>query len=354
MLLQILLPVIDTVTILFMGDIMQHKEQLLSAHICGEDTVLSQSYDYSSYFKHIRRLTEAADFAVANMEFTLGGAPYSGYPAFSAPESLPQEALDAGIDLFLCANNHICDKGAKGLKRSMEQYEKMNANITGIYKDSIDEAKHNPYITEIKGIKTAFINFTFGTNGIKVPSPYIVNMMEKEKVERAIKKAKEKNADIIVALPHWGKEYDTLPTPEQRRWNDFLLEQGVNAVVGCHPHVVQPTEITINKEREKQVTIFSTGNLISNMSLENTELGAIFILKIEKTLNRAYVADCETIPVWCSRKDGLEKGYTVIPVKEYLERESLFQNRWNYVKMKDSYNRLKTLYNERKRDNYKH
>lgn len=354
MLLQILLPVIDTVAILFMGDVMQHREQLLSAHICGEDTVLSRSYDYSSYFKHIRRLTEAADFAVANMEFTLGGAPYSGYPAFSAPESLPQEALDAGIDLFLCANNHICDRGAKGLQRSMEQYEKMNADITGIYKDSLDEAEHNPYMVEIKGIRTAFINFTFGTNGIKVPSPYIVNMMEKEKVARAIERAEERGADIIVALPHWGEEYDTLPTPEQRRWNDFLLERGVDAVVGSHPHVVQPTETILNEERGMQVTIFSMGNLISNMSLENTESGAIFILKIVKTFNRAHIAGCETIPVWCSRKGGLEKGYTVIPVKEYLEKESSFQNRWNYVKMKNSYNRLKALYNERKRDNHKY
>lgn len=335
MLLQILLPIIDTISIIFFGDVMQHKEQLAS----------SEAYEYSSYFEYTGPLIEAADFAVANMEFSLGGKPYSGYPNFSAPENLPEEAMRSGIDLFICANNHICDRGTKGLARTIGEYKKMNAEITGIYRDSTDEAENNPYITYIKGIKFAFINFTYGTNGIPFSQPYIVNLMKKENILKAIERAKKNNAQIIVALPHWGDEYRTAPSAYQREWNEFLLKNGVDAVIGSHPHVVQPTETLINEDNSRQTTIYSMGNYVSNMSLKNTELGAAFILKIAKTrFNQAFIADCETIPLWCSRPGGLNDKYTVIPVEEYLDKEKEFIGKWNYEKMSNTYKRLKTLF----------
>ena len=96
-----LLTVVDTLSILFMGDVMQHRQQLHSALIPGTDSTLSSSYDYSSYFAHVQHFIDEADFTVANMEFCLGGPPYTGYPSFSAPEALAEEAAEAGIDLFL-------------------------------------------------------------------------------------------------------------------------------------------------------------------------------------------------------------------------------------------------------------
>ena len=337
MLLQILLPIIDTVSIIFFGDVMQHKEQLAAA---------SPEYEYSSYFEHTKEFIDAADFAVANMEFSLGGKPYSGYPNFSAPEELPEEALNSGINLFLCANNHICDRGTKGLARTIDEYEKMNAEITGIYRDSTDEADNNPYIAYIKGIKFAFINFTFSTNGIPFSPPYIVNLMDKQKILTAIERAEKENAQIIIALPHWGDEYRTEPSSFQRDWNEFLLKNGVDAIIGSHPHVVQPTETIINEDNSRQTTIYSMGNYVSNMSLENTEIGAAFILKIAKTMfNQAYVAGCETIALWCSRPGGLNGNYTVIPVENYIDKKEEFAGEWNYRKMENTYKRLKTLFN---------
>ena len=333
-----LLTVVDTLSILFMGDVMQHRQQLHSALIPGTDSTLSSSYDYSSYFAHVQHFIDEADFTVANMEFCLGGPPYTGYPSFSAPEALAEEAAEAGIDLFLCANNHICDKGRRGLVSSLEKYKKIGVPVTGVYRDSLDEQKHNPYIAEIGGVRVAFINFTYGTNGIRVPEPFIVNMMDKEKVREAFVMAREKEADIIIALPHWGQEYTTVPDSRQREWAEFLLECGADAVIGSHPHVIQPVEFPV---------AYSMGNFISNMSLRNTELGLMIILKIAVTsYGDSYVAGLEAVPVWCSRPGGYGDGYTVLPVREFLDRKEEFRSGYNYTKMKDTYNRLKTLFED--------
>lgn len=333
-----LLTVVDTLSILFMGDVMQHRQQLHSALIPGTDSTLSSSYDYSSYFAHVQHFIDEADFTVANMEFCLGGPPYTGYPSFSAPEALAEEAAEAGIDLFLCANNHICDKGRRGLVSSLEKYGKISVPVTGVYRDSLDEQKHNPYIAELGGVRVAFINFTYGTNGIRVPEPFIVNMMDKEKVREAFVRAREMEADIIIALPHWGQEYTTVPDSRQREWAEFLLECGADAVIGSHPHVIQPVEFPV---------AYSMGNFISNMSLRNTELGLMMILRIAVTsYGDSYVAGLEAVPVWCSRPGGYGDGYTVLPVREFLDRKEEFRSGYNYTKMKDTYNRLKTLFED--------
>ena len=333
-----LLTVVDTLSILFMGDVMQHRQQLHSALIPGTDSTLSSSYDYSSYFAHVQHFIDEADFTVANMEFCLGGPPYTGYPSFSAPEALAEEAAEAGIDLFLCANNHICDKGRRGLVSSLEKYGKIGVPVTGVYRDSLDEQKHNPYIAELGGVRVAFINFTYGTNGIRVPEPFIVNMMDKEKVREAFVRAREMEADIIIALPHWGQEYTTVPDSRQREWAEFLLECGADAVIGSHPHVIQPVEFPV---------AYSMGNFISNMSLRNTELGLMMILRIAVTsYGDSYVAGLEAVPVWCSRPGGYGDGYTVLPVREFLNRKEEFRSSYNYGKMKDTYNRLKTLFED--------
>lgn len=333
--------VVDTVSVLFLGDVMQHKEQLRSALIPGGDTLVSSSYDYSSYFRHVRRYIDSADFTVANMEFCLGGAPYTGYPSFSAPEELAQEAAGAGIDLFLCANNHICDRGRRGLASSLAKYEETGIPVTGLYRDSTAESTDNPFIADVGGISIAFVNFTYGTNGVRVPPPYVVNMMDKDAVRTAVHRAEDRGADIVVALPHWGQEYTTRSDSTQHRWARFLLECGADAVIGSHPHVIQEVEFPV---------IYSLGNFISNMSLRNTGLGIMYRLDIAVTsYGQAFIAGGEAIPVWCSRAGGYEKGYTVLPVPEFLERRDEFANPADYDKMKDTYDRLKPLFeNDRK------
>lgn len=331
----VLFAIIDTLSILFIGDIMQHRQQLHSALMPGADSMMSASYDYSSYFRHVRRHIDAADFTVANMEFCLGGPPYTGYPSFSAPESIAEAAAEAGIDLFLCANNHICDRGRRGLASTFEKYDRIGIPVTGAYRDSASRSVGDPFITNIGGIKTAFINFTYGTNGIEVPEPFCVNMMDRTSVLHSMKKAEAAGAEIIIALPHWGDEYSTEADRTQREWARFLLDNGADAVIGSHPHVVQAVEFP---------TVYSLGNFISNMSLRNTELGLMYRLDIIVTTYGPFITGGEAIPVWCSRAGGYEDGYTVLPVMEFMDKGSEFKNQDNYLRMTDTYNRLKSLF----------
>ncbi len=342
----LLFAIVDTISILFLGDIMQHREQLYNALKDGADSTLHTSYDYSSYFEHIDHLIQDADYAVANMEFSLAGAPFTGYPAFSAPQSLPVECAEAGIDLFLCANNHILDRGRRGLQKSFETYDHIGIPYIGIHLNSDKEAIENPYITEIGGIRIAFINFTYGTNGISTPPPYIVNRQDREAVAAAIERAKKRNADIIIALPHWGVEYELEPTEEQYEWQKWMYSQGVDAIIGSHPHVIQPVETLVNNDGYSlRVTAFSLGNLISNMSRHDTELGLAFRLDIGiDNLGLASIIDYEAIPLWCARPGKLSEHFTIIPIKEYLHHPEAFMDKWNHKKMAETYKRLLPLF----------
>ncbi len=342
---SLIFAIVDTVSILFLGDVMQHKEQLHNALLPDSDSTVYTSYDYSSYFEHIDCFIEDADFAVANMEFCLGGAPYSGYPAFSAPESLPIECRNAGIDLFLCANNHILDRGRKGIKNTLDTYDDIGVPYTGIYRDREDEIRDNPFIADIGGVQVAFIHFTYGTNGIQTPAPYIVSRMEQNSVSKVIKRAKERNADIIIALPHWGVEYELNPSEEQLEWQHFLYSQGVDAIIGTHPHVIQPLDITPNMDNSLRFTAFSLGNLISNMSRHDTELGLALRLDIGITeLGYASIIGYEAIPLWSARPGKFEDSFTIIPIKDFYNHPELFRNKWSHHKMVETYNRLKHLF----------
>ncbi len=337
----------DTVKIVFLGDIMQHSPQLKSAHIVGTDTLNNDSYQYKSYFKYTDSIIKGADFAVANMEFVVGVTPFSGYPTFSAPLSLPIEAKRAGIDLFLCANNHICDKGKRGIVSTLESYKTINAEYTGLYYDIIDKEKSDPYIVNLKGIKVAFINITYGTNGIPVSPPYIVNKLDTLQIKKSIERANTKSADIIIALPHWGVEYSLQESEIQRDYRDFFIKNGVNIVVGTHPHVLQPVTIEKKDGIIKNVTAYSLGNFISNMSMTNTQMGSIFSITLIKKLNCAVVIDSVGEDwVWCARKGEIEGGYTTIPVEIFKDKKGVFKREFEYNKMMKTYNLLKSIFNK--------
>lgn len=334
----------DTVTIAFIGDVMQHRRQLQHARIKNSDTLLSSSYDYSSYFKYTGDIIRQADYSVANMEFVCGLPPYTGYPSFSAPKSIAEEAAKSGIDLFLCANNHIFDKGQRGFEATIKTYSELDIAYTGVYRNRAEQDSLNPYITDIKGIKCAFINFTYGTN--TAAREAVVNRMDSVSVVKAIRKGEEKGADFIIALPHWGVEYSVLPSPQQKKWESFLYRNGVDVIIGSHPHVVQPMNYITSPDGEiKHITAYSLGNYISNMSAKNTQMGFIFLLKITKRENRCQIISGEPIWIWCARGERFESNYTVLPVEEFIDKKDRFPIGYEYQNMVDTYTHLRDIIN---------
>ncbi|MDD2595225.1 MAG: CapA family protein [Bacteroidales bacterium] len=322
----------DTTRIVFIGDVMAHTLQLNTALISECDSSLSDSYDFGTYFKYLQPQFDSADFVVANMEFPCGVTPFSGYPAFSAPYSLPIEAKKSGIDLFLTANNHICDKGIEGLDSTYNFYSSLGVNFTGLYKSEEDERKNNPLILTINDISVTFVNFTYGVNGVgrNIPEPYKVNLMDTLHVKEVIGRAKERGAELVVALPHWGEEYYLDYSQTQKEWRDFLYACGADVIIGTHPHVVQKTEYD-----GLHAIAYSLGNFISNMSIVYGQIGMVYEMRlIREEDNTISILPPHIRYVWCARGGKLEENYTVIPILDFIEKKDAFMVDAEYRKMK--------------------
>ena len=335
----------DTFSVVFMGDMMMHSGQIANART-GED-----SFDFSLCFPKVERLIKEADIAVANMEFALAGKPYTGYPCFSAPDSYAEAIAKSGVDIFLTANNHILDKGRKGIERTLARYSKMEeegrVRHTGAAMSALDDSLRFPLRVVSKGIRIALINFTYGTNcriGEEFPMVY---RTDTARIAEAVLRARDFGADFIIALPHWGVEYSLRHSAAQGRLARWLAEKGCDAVIGAHPHVLQDIEtLTVedaagNRMRNVPV-VYSLGNFISNMSAPNTQIGMMVTLRFTKdALGNTNMLEPLLTLTWCSRPGHLTKGYTTIPVKEYVGRRDLWLNPWEYDKMMATYNRVK-------------
>lgn len=335
----------DTATIVFMGDVMMHTGQINDAY--RKDG----SYDFSTYLSNISKTISEADLSVANMEFTLAGKPYSGYPVFSAPDGFEEYVAGCGVDIFLTANNHIFDKGRSGLKRTLEIYGRMESEghvkHTGCFSSASDDSTRFPLIVAVKGIRIALVNFTYGTN-VKPTEGYPnVHTAERMEIAAAIRKAKDAGVDYIIALPHWGVEYVLRRSASQASLARWLAEEGCDAVIGSHPHVVQDFEtISVIKDcgvGDRQVpVVYSLGNIVSNMSAANTQIGLMVTLKIatDKFGDRKMLDPVMTL-TWCTRPGSLTGSYATIPVKEYLGKRDLWINGSDYDRMVTSYERIK-------------
>lgn len=272
---SVILSAQERITLLFVGDLMQHRAQLNAAR------TLAGTYDYSSCFTHVKEQISQADIAIGNLEVTLGGSPYRGYPAFSAPDEYLTAIQNAGFDVLLTANNHCLDRGKQGLERTIQQLETHNILFAGTYRNIAERKQHYPLFIEKKGFRIALLNYTYGTNGIQVKAPNIVNYIDKEQITQDIRSAQARRPDAIIACMHWGDEYKRLPNETQKQLADWLLEQGVTHIIGSHPHVIQPMEIRTDGHRQ-HVVVYSLGNFISNMRAPHTDGGVMVTLELEK------------------------------------------------------------------------
>ncbi len=317
----------DTVKVIVIGDVMMHSRQL--------------DYDCRTFLEGISPALRQADIAIANMEFALGGPPYSGYPAFSAPDEYAEYIKEGcGVDVFLTANNHILDKGRKGLARTLSIYDKMGARHTGAAPDSTALNENYPLMITSRGIRLAVINFTYGTNnpaGSKTGWP-AVNMMHKDNVRAAIKRAKDRRADFIIAIPHWGTEYNLSPDKKQEEWACWLASEGVDVIVGAHPHVVQDST-HINGIP----VIYSLGNAISNMSARNTRLGlaAELIFTHNPASAEKKMLEPKLRFLWCTLPGTLTAGYKTIFCDEWTGRREEWTDPADYDNMLGTLSRVK-------------
>lgn len=295
------------VDFVFFGDAMQHSAQFQAAQRAGD------TYDYSECFQYVQPDIEGADYAVVNLEVTLGGKPYSGYPCFSAPDEWAKELQKVGFDMLLTANNHCLDRRDKGAVQTIEMLDQMGIPHIGTYKNAADRKLRLPYIADIKGLKVGMLDYTYGTNGITIQKDVVVDYIDKKLIAADIAAARAAGAQVICVNMHWGEEYTLTPVAEQKDLANFLVDQGVDLIIGGHPHVVEPFEMRRCEKYNKDVLlVYSLGNMISNMNQVDCRGGAMVKVKVSMRDGKPYVHDARYKLFFC-QKPVAGKNYTLIP-----------------------------------------
>ena len=317
------------ITISTVGDIMAHDEQYWGAYV--EET---DSYDFKPVFEHVKPYLEEADLAIGNFETTVAGEDrgYTGYPLFNTPDEIVEAVEYAGFDSIVTANNHSLDMGAQGIERTVQMLNETGFDVVGTYEEA-PEARH--VIKDVDGIKVAMLAFTESLNGME--GPYtdeevhnMINVISEDNLTAAIDAAKEDDPDIILTYMHWGPEYVEEPGDTQKHYAQFLADQGVDLIIGSHPHVLQRGENIESGDGEHEAFVaYSLGNFVSNQRLETigedfqpNEDGVIMNFDIEKDMEsgETTVADINYTPTWVYRHSETGErpfDYEILPVEDF-------------------------------------
>ena len=251
--------VVNKASIVMVGDALMHMT-------VNNSYKTSNGYDFTNMFKYVGPIIGEYDLKYYNQETVLGGTSLglSGYPQFNSPQEVGDAFVGAGFNLVSLATNHSMDNyyrtGGKTIKNSTEYWKKHEDKViaAGMYNSQEDRDKE--IIKEINGIKYAFLSYTEQTNGISVPSgkSYLVNVYNKDLVKKDVEKYRDK-VDVIIVAMHWGEEYTHTPTNGEKEKAKYLASLGVNLIIGCHPHVIQPMTYI-----DDTLVVYSLGNFISN------------------------------------------------------------------------------------------
>ena len=326
-------------TLIFAGDIMQHMPQVDAAW--NEQLGM---YIYDSCFQYISPWLSGADLAIANLETTFDGKPYSGYPAFSSPDALATGMLNAGIDIAGTANNHSCDRGRSGIERTISVLDSIGILHMGTYLNAETYAKSTPLIINTKGFRLAFLNYTYGTNGIPVPANNIVSLIEKDKMLAEIKAAHDSAVDLTIIFIHWGEEYQRLPNAFQKDIANFLFTNGADIIIGSHPHVLQPMEWhqsdSVSKEK---LVVWSLGNFVSNQRKRYTDGGTLFSITLQKESGKTSIKDAGYQLTWVYNPiQNQKKQYYILPAARY-ENDTLLLDKQSQINLKTFINDSREL-----------
>lgn len=293
-------PASVTSTLLVAGDAMSHMPQTYDALSCGN----GEAYDYTPCLQYVKPWIQSADYSVCNLETVFrSGKGYSGFPCFNSPGSFAYALKDAGFDLVTTANNHCMDQGYAGLCDTLDTLDELGLAHIGTYRTKAEfDAHRGVAVANVGGITVAFLDYTYGTNGIPVSSqvPSSVNVFHTDylttlsspdtgKLIGDLEYAGSLEPDLIAVLIHWGVEYQTKENSEQEQLADLLIANGADLVLGGHPHVPQPMgyrEVTLEDgSTRKGFVCYSLGNLVSSQDWRYADTTALLRLTLTKDLN---------------------------------------------------------------------
>ena len=329
-------PTTVTASVLSGGDVILHSPIFESElYITGEDT-----YDFSPIFSYVKSDLEDADLTVLNLETTISDGDYSGYPLFKCPDEIATALKENGTDLCLLANNHIYDNRTDGLNMTMDVVEQNSLLFTGTRRTEEDPIYS---VQDLNGIKVGILNYVFETGtstdsklindlAVDAADAPLINSFNYEnldafyaEVSTALEDMKNDGVEYTIAYIHWGNEYQLEEDVHQQEIAQGLCDLGINALIGGHPHVVQPVDLLTNTEGDHQMLcVYSVGNLLSNQRRDlissqpngHTEDGLLVKLSLEQTGEGAVsLTAVDFIPTWVY-KDSAEANseYFILPL----------------------------------------
>ena len=248
----------------------------------------SGEWNYDHLYEHVKDEIEAADLAIVNQEtiFIEDRSKISAYPIFGSPTEIGDSLVRTGFDVVLHASNHTVDKGAEGVWDTLNFWKEKHPEITVLGINESEEDRNTIDVVECSGIRFAMLNYTYGLNGLPMPEgePYLVNLLDKEKMTEDIAKAKEVS-DMVMVFLHVGDEYVYEPSEYSKQWVEFLLEQGVDIAINAHPHVIEPYTMLTREDGHEMLVYYSVGNFISTQDRIPRLLGGMAKITVQMRIH---------------------------------------------------------------------
>ena len=321
-------------SMVMVGDALIHGTVYGTAHRYAN----YNGYDFKPMLEHIKERVKDYDLAYYNQETILGGTELglSTYPLFNSPYEVGDAFIDAGFNLVSLATNHTIDKGEKGVLNS-RNYWNQQANVLAAGSYSSFEERDKVVIKEVNGIKYAFLSYTTYTNGLIVPTgkEYLVNVYDEDLIKEEITRYRDQ-VDLLMVAMHWGTEYMTYPTNEQKEISEYLASLGVDLIIGTHPHVIEPIEYI-----DDTLVIYSLGNFISSQIGVERLTGLMLSLNIKKEEYHGKTTisfeDIEGTLIYTDRNNG----YIVYPYD--MLTDNILNNYETYY---EKYKKVVTAYSD--------
>ena len=321
-------------SMVMVGDALIHGTVYGTAHRYAN----YNGYDFKPMLEHIKERVKDYDLAYYNQETILGGTELglSTYPLFNSPYEVGDAFIDTGFNLVSLATNHTIDKGEKGVLNS-RNYWNQQADVLAAGSYSSFEERDKVVIKEVNGIKYAFLSYTTYTNGLIVPTgkEYLVNVYDEDLIKEEIARYRDQ-VDLLMVAMHWGTEYMTYPTNEQKEISEYLASLGVDLIIGCHPHVIEPIEYI-----DDTLVIYSLGNFISSQIGVERLTGLMLSLNIKKEEYHGKTTisfeDIEGTLIYTDRNNG----YIVYPYD--MLTDNILNNYETYY---EKYKKVVTAYSD--------
>ncbi|MDR2295850.1 MAG: CapA family protein [Clostridiales Family XIII bacterium] len=322
--------------ILCAGDVMVHAPQLAAQR---DET---GAYDFRDNFTYVKPYISEADLALCNLETTLGGEPYTGYPTFSSPDSLADAIADAGFDAVFTSNNHMLDRGAAGLHRTTTVARAAGLATVG---SRLSEDEPASVVVRCADASVGLVAFTYESpragesrtlNGIRIGEALrpLINSFGYEdldgdlaRVDEEIRRVREAGAEIVVCYFHWGEEYKLTQNGYQEYIASRAAISGADIIFASHPHVPQGMEYLSPAPGRSVPVFYSLGNFISNQRTEttgsrHTEQGlmAAVDLRFMRGSGEIVRIEAKVLPTWVDRyRSGGREVYAIVPLADDFE-----------------------------------